>query len=60
MVMVFLILINMNGERGIENLLNNGMLQFIKKDKERVRSAGSGVTWRKLPQAIKQVETIEK
>lgn len=46
--------------KGHRKLVEQWNAAIYKKDKERVKSAASGVTWKKLPQAIKQVKTIEK
>lgn len=45
---------------GHRELVEQWNAAINKKDKERVKSAASGVTWKKLPQAIKQVKAIEK
>lgn len=44
---------------GHRELVEQWNAAINKKDKERVKSAASGVTWKKLPQAIKQVKAIE-
>lgn len=46
--------------KGHRKLVEQWNAAIDKKDKERVKSAASGVTWKKLPQAIKQVKAIEK
>lgn len=45
--------------KGHRKLVEQWNAEIKNRDKGRVKSAASGVTWKKLPQAIKQVKTIE-
>lgn len=45
---------------GHRELVDQWNAAINNKDKEKVKSAASGVTWKKLPQAITQVEAIKK
>lgn len=45
---------------GHRKLVEQWNAAIKEKDKERVKSAASDVTWKKLPQAIKQAKAIEK
>lgn len=45
---------------GHRELVDQWNAAINNKDKEKVKSAASGVTWKKLPQAITQVKAIKK
>ena len=45
---------------GHRELVDQWNAAINNKDKEKVKSAASGVTWKKLPQAIIQVKAIKK